>query len=112
MVVQRGRWKSLRVARKCVARWVGVPWTKGQVPWLVVILGSVGDWHYEWKEFKASRLWPSRQFIRDSKLEWVTDESGAEGLDEAPGAPAVQFDVDVPGQGIKRRAQTGAVVWS
>ena len=67
-LLQWGRWKSLRVARKYIARWGGVPWTKGQVQWPVIIPGSVGDRRYEWKEFEASMLWPSRQFVRDSEL--------------------------------------------
>ena len=66
--------------------------------------GSVGDLRYDRKEFKARKLWPSRQFIRDADLEWVTDDSGAEDVDERSGTPDVQFNVAVQGQGVKRQA--------
>ena len=105
-LLQWGRWKSLRVARKYVARWDGVPWARGKVPWPVVIPGSVGDWRYEWREFKANNLWPPRQFIRDTDLQWCTDDSGAEDVDDQSGAPDVQFDVGVPAQGVKRAARS------
>ena len=106
-----GRWKSLRVARKYIAGRDGVPWTKGQLSWPVVVPGSVGDWRYEWKEFGARRLWPSRHFIRDTHLEWVPDDSGAEEVHEKSGTTDIRFDMEVPGQGVKRKApaeQTGA----
>ena len=57
-LLQWGRWKSLRVAKKYVARWDGVPWARGKVPWPIVVPESVGDWRYEWREFKANNLWP------------------------------------------------------
>ena len=96
--------ESLRVGRKYVAGWAGVPWTKGRVPWPVVVPGSLGDWRYYWKEFGARRLWLSRHFIRDADLKWVTDNSGAEDVDEKSGTPNVQFDMEVPRQGVKRTA--------
>ena len=105
-LLQWGRWKSLRVARKYVARWDGVPRARGKVPWPVVIPGSVGDWRYEWREFKANNLWPPRQFIRDTDLEWCTDDSGAEDVDDQSGAPDVQFDMGIPAQGVKRTARS------
>ena len=107
-LVQLDRRKSLRVARKYAARWDGVPWARGKVPWPVVIPGSVGDWRYEWQEFKANSLWPPRQFIRDTDLECCTDDSGAEDMDDQSGAPDVQFDVGIPVHGVKRTARSAA----
>ena len=103
-LLQWGRWKYLCVAMKYIARLDGVPWTKGRVPWSVVVPGSVGDWRYEWKEFGARRLWPSRHFIRDTELDWVTDDSGAEEVEEKSFTPDIRFGMEVPGQGVKRKA--------
>ena len=105
-LLQWGRWRSLRVARKYLARWDGVPWARGKVPWLVIVPGLVGDWRYEWRDFKASSLWPPRHLIRDTDLEWCTDDSGAEDVDIRSGAPDVQLDVGVQVLGVKRAARS------
>ena len=40
--------------------WLGVPWTSGIVPWLVMVPGSVVDWRYETRPFRAKTFWLSR----------------------------------------------------
>ena len=42
-LLQWGCWKSLRVARKYVARLDGLPWTPSKGPWPVIIPRYVGD---------------------------------------------------------------------
>ena len=59
-----GLWHSLQVARKYVAHCVA--WKSGVVPWPVMVLGTAGDWWYEWRQFKAKDLWPSQQFTLSS----------------------------------------------
>ena len=70
------------------------------MPWHFIVPWSVGEWHFEWRDFKAKSMWPPKQFIRDTDLGWLIDDSGTEELDEGARAPHVRFEVLA--QGVKR----------
>ena len=100
-----GRWRSLRVARKYVAKWDALPWTGGVVPWPQVEMGTTSKWRYGFEPFRAREFWPKRQFMRDDG--WETEGSDAEGVGKCVrGCGDTTSTADV-GQGVKRAAQVG-----
>ena len=103
-----GRWQSLRVARKHVAKWDSLPWTAGVVPWPQVESGTPTMWRYEFEPFRAWEFWPRRQFMRDGDDGWKAKGSNAEGIGRCVsrcGEDAAAIDVI---QGTKRTVQVGA----
>ena len=79
-LMARGRWRSIRVARKYVPRGDAMPWTAGMVPWPRIIPGVPTKWRYDLEPFRAKEFWPQRQFIRDHDDGWETEGSDAEAV--------------------------------
>ena len=68
-----GRWRSLEVARRYVARWDDCPWEDSNLPRPTLLPGPGGCWRFEKGSRTSRSLWPSSVLSRSDV--WESDGS-------------------------------------